>query len=141
VFANNDIVFHKFGWWDKMKAALDNGLDLVGIQEMTWYKFRFVEGSLFAARSETLEALQIKEGRLFDGRFKLSCEDVDLSERFLRSGLSIGQVHGLQPEYLVHIGHATINHKATQGDGLYDKMHESRRELCKKWGYPEKVED
>lgn len=141
VFANNDIVFHQFGWWDKMKAALDDGLDLVGIQEMTWYKFRFVEGSLFAARSEVLEALQEKQGSLFDGRFKLSCEDVDLSHRFLKSGLSIGQVHGLQHDYLSHIGHATIDHKAQRGEDLYDKMHDARRELCKKWGYPEQIED
>ena len=141
VFANNDIVFHKFGWWDKMRQRLDGGLDLVGIQEMTWYKFRFVEGSLFAARSEVLETLQEKPGRLFDTRFRLSCEDVDLSQRFLKAGLKIGQVHDVQPSYLVHAGHATINHRSMRGDDLVTKMHQSRRELCKKWGYPEKVED
>ncbi len=140
VFANNDIVFHKFGWWQKMRYLIDGGMDLVGIQEMTWYRFRFVEGSLFAARTASFEALEMGRDRLFDTRFKLTCEDVDLSERFLRAGLKIGQAQGLQPEWLVHIGHQTLQHFGAVED-LTDKMHASRRALCRKWGYDEKVED
>lgn len=145
LFANNDIVFHKFGWWDRMREALDpsagsgQGLALTGIQEMSWYRFRFVEGSLLAARTETLAGME-EDGRLFDPRFKLSCEDVDLSERFLRAGLEIGQTHGLQPEWLVHIGHQTLQ-KFGPTEDLVGKMHDARRALCKKWGYPEQVGD
>lgn len=138
LFANNDIVFHQFGWWDRMQELLDGGLDLVGIQEMTWYRFRFVEGSLFAARTATFQ--NVEEGKLFDTRFKLSCEDVDLSERFLRAGLKIGQATGLQPDWLVHVGHQTLNHFGATED-LVAKMHASRRALCKKWGYSEQVVD
>lgn len=139
LFANNDIVFHKFGWWDRFQEAVDAGLDLVGLQEMTWYQFRFVEGSLFAARTSTFEALK-EDGKLFDPRFKLTCEDVDLSRRALQKGLKIGQVIGLQPDWLVHIGHQTLHHYGATED-LQGKMHASRRALCRKWGVPEKVED
>lgn len=139
MFANNDIVFHQHGWWDHFQGMLDAGMHLVGIQEMTWYRFRFVEGSLFAARSKTFQRLE-DSGKLFDTRFKLSCEDTDLSERALRAGLRIGQVMGLQPDYLVHIGHQTLQHMSGKED-LHKKMHASRRALCKKWGYPEQVED
>jgi GT2 family glycosyltransferase len=139
LIANNDIVFHQYGWWERMQSLLDGGLDLVGIQEMTWYRFRFVEGSLFAARTSTFERIE-ENGKLFDTRFKLSCEDVDLSERFLRAGLRIGQVTGLQPDSLVHIGHQTLNYLAGRED-FQTKMHAARRSLCKKWGYPEQVND
>jgi GT2 family glycosyltransferase len=139
LFANNDIVWHKFGWWDRMREVLDGGLDLTGIQEMTWYKFRFIQGSLFAARTDTFQKLEEK-GKLFDTRFKLSCEDVDLSERFLRAGLKIAQTHGLQPEWLVHIGHQTLQHFGATED-LVGRMRAARKALCKKWGYPEQVED
>jgi GT2 family glycosyltransferase len=98
-----------------------------------------VEGSLFAARTATLLRL-MEKGRLFDPRFPLTCEDVDLSERFLRAGLKIGQVVGLQPDYLVHIGHATLSHFGPTED-LMGKMHASRRALCAKWGYEEREVD
>lgn len=139
LFANNDIVFHQFGWWNRMQELLDGGLDLVGIQEMTWYRFRFVEGALFAARTSTFQNVE-ENGKLFDTRFQLSCEDVDLSERFLRAGLKIGQVVGLQPDWLVHIGHQTLNHFGAAED-LVSRMHASRQALCRKWDYPEQVED
>ena len=133
MFANNDIVFYQYGWWDQLKDRLVGGLDIVGIQEMTWYKFRFVEGSLFALHGATAAALDEGAGRLFDNRFKLSCEDVDLSHRALEAGLKIGQVERLQPEYLVHIGHQTIQSLAGKED-LLPKMHASRTALCKKHG-------
>lgn len=141
MFANNDIEFYKPGWMSKMISMLESGLDLVGIQEMTWYKFRFVEGSLFVAKQSTLDAMSIKPGKVFDTRFKLSCEDVDLSERFLRAGLKIGQVEGLQPGHLVHIGHQTIDKFAQEDGGIIEKMHASRRVLCKKYGFDSQVED
>lgn len=140
LFANNDIVFHQHGWWDRFQALIDGGIDLVGLQEMTWYRFRFVEGSLFAARTKTFLQLADADGKLFDQQFKLSCEDVDLSERFLRAGLRIGQVPGLQPDYLVHIGHASLSHHGARED-LKAKMHESRERLCKKYDYEVKVAD
>jgi hypothetical protein len=139
MFANNDIEYYKAGWMSRLIQMLDGGFDLAGIQEMTWYRFRFVEGSLLVARTATLEALK-EDGRLFDIRFKLSCEDVDLSHRFLQAGMRIGQAHGLQPEYLVHIGHQTINAVGAQED-LVGAMHTSRRALCKKWRVPQQVED
>lgn len=139
LFANNDIVFHQYGWWDRFQTAIDGGMDLVGIQEMTWYRFRFVEGSLLAAKTGTFKAME-ESGKLFDTRFKLSCEDADLSERFLRAGLKIGQVHGLQPDYLVHIGHQTLQRFGATED-LIGKMNASRRALCKKWGHPIQVVD
>jgi len=139
LFANNDIVFHQYGWWDQFQELLDGGMDLAGIQDMTWHRFRFIEGSLFAAKTGTFKAME-ESGKLFDTRFKLSCEDVDLSERFKRAGLKIGQVHGLQPEYLVHIGHQTLQNFGPTED-LISKMNASRKALCKKWGYPVKVED
>lgn len=139
LFANNDIVFHQYGWWDQFQALLDGGMDLVGIQDMTWYRFRFIEGSLFASRTGTFKAME-ENGKLFDNRFKLTCEDVDLSERFRRAGLKIGQVNGLQPEYLVHIGHQTLQHFGATED-LIGRMNASRRALCKKWGHPVRVED
>lgn len=139
LFANNDIVYYKHGWWNILRARVDAGLDLVGIQEMVWGAFRFVEGSLMVAKASTLEALK-ENGKLFDTRFQLGCEDVDLSERFLRAGLKIGQVTGLQPDYLVHIGHQTIQSLAGKEDTL-TKMHMARRALCEKYGYPEKITD
>lgn len=140
IFANNDIVFHKSGWMSKMLNYLDEGYHLVGIQEMTWHRFRFVEGSLFAAPSEVLETLKMSKTQVFDTQFKLSCEDVDLSERALRLGLKIGQVHGLQPDYLVHIGHQTLSAFGPTED-LVSKMHASRRALCRKYGYDEREAD
>ena len=139
MFANNDITYFQYGWWHVIRQALEGGLDLVGIQEMTWYKFRFVEGSLMAAHRGTLEALE-ENGRLFDVRFKLSCEDVDLSYRVQKAGLRLGQVNGLQPDYLVHIGHQTIQSLQHREDVL-GKMHEARRALCRKYGYDEQVTD
>lgn len=139
LFANNDIVYYQHGWWDKIRATLDGDLALTGLQDMSWYKFRFIEGSLLAARTATLQALE-DGGKLFDERFKLSCEDVDLSERAQRAGLKIGQVPGLQPELLVHIGHQTIQSLAGQED-LLSKMHAARKALCAKYGYPEQVND
>lgn len=140
MFANNDIVFHKAGWMSAMITLVRQGLDLVGIQEMTWYRFRFVEGSLFVARTATFEALKMSSIQIFDPKFKLTCEDVDLSERALRAGLKIGQIIGLQPEYLVHIGHQTLNHVGASKD-VVKMMHDSRRYLCRKYGYEEKVTD
>lgn len=141
MFANNDIVFHKAGWMSQMLERVRSGFHLVGIQEMTWYRFRFVEGSLFVARTETLERLKLSTYSVFDSQFKLSCEDVDLSERALRAGMKIGQITGLQPDYLVHIGHQTLHHVKHFESGLGEVMHESRRALCRKYGYDEKVED
>lgn len=141
LYSNNDIVFYQYGWWDQIKERLNpSDLSLVGIQEMTWYKFRFVEGSLFAMHSATAAALDEGAGRLFDTRFKLSCEDVDLSHRALKAGLRIGQVEGLQPKYLVHIGHQTIQSLAGQED-LQAKMHAARLALCKKYGVEPLVAD
>lgn len=139
MFANNDIVFHKAGWMSKMIKRLDE-VHLTGLQEMSWYRFRFIEGSLFVARTETLEVIKMGKHVLFDTDFKLSCEDVDLSERFLRAGLDIGQTHGLQPDYLVHIGHQTLNAVGATED-TYGKMHTSRRALCRKYGYDERIID
>lgn len=139
LFANNDIVFHQAGWWDRFQQLLDDGFSLVGIQEMTWHQFRFVEGSLFAARTSTFEALAEK-GKVFDQRFKLSCEDVDLSHRALKAGLKIGQAHGLQPDFLVHIGHQSLQHYGATED-LLTLMHAAREELCKKWDVPVQVND
>jgi len=139
LFANNDIVYYSHGWWDILRGRLDAGLDLVGIQEMTWYRFRFVEGCLMLAKRATLDAL-LEKGKVFDTRFQLGCEDVDLSERFLRAGLKIGQVTGLQPNYLVHIGHQTIQSLAGKEDTLA-KMHEGRIRLCKKYGHETQVND
>ena len=67
LFANNDIVYYQAGWWDRIQQALDGGFQLTGIQEMTWGRFRFIEGSLFAARREHFEAVT-EDGRLFDTR-------------------------------------------------------------------------
>lgn len=141
MFANNDIVFYQYGWWSRFQEKLTAGnLDIVGIQEMTWYQFRFVEGSLFALHRDTAMVLEEEKGRLFDHRFKLSCEDVDLSHRALKAGLRIGQVEGLQPEYLVHIGHQTIQSIAGKED-LQTKMHAARTALCKKHGIDPWVND
>jgi glycosyltransferase involved in cell wall biosynthesis len=139
LFANNDIVYYKHGWWDILRQSLDAGMHLVGIQDMSWYRFRFIEGSLLLASRSALSTLA--EGkRIFDTRFQLTCEDVDLSERFLRAGLRIGQANGLQPDYLVHIGHQTIQSLAGKEDTLAI-MHESRVRLCKKYGYEPQVND
>lgn len=140
LFANNDIVFHKSGWMSQMVDRIDQGLGLVGIQEMTWYRFRFVEGSLFMVPTTVLNTLKRSKYQVFDTQFKLSCEDVDLSERFLRAGLDIGQV-ALQPEWLTHIGHQTINEVGRSGENVMAKMHASRRLLCKKYGYDAQIED
>jgi len=140
LFANNDIVFHKEGWMSQMIGKLDGGLSLVGIQEMTWYRFRFVEGSLLMAPSNVLDTIKMSRYQLFDTQFKLSCEDVDLSERILRIGLDIGQLP-LQPEWLTHIGHQTINEVGRGGEDVMSKMHQSRKLLCKKYGYDMQIED
>ena len=140
MFANNDIVFYEWGWLDRFFAALEGGMSIVGIQEMVWGKFRFVEGSLFALPMTVAQALEEAGGNLFDTRFKLSCEDVDLSHRALKAGLRIGQVEGLQPQYLVHIGHQTIQSLAGKEDPQA-KMHEAREALCKKWGFDPQTGD
>lgn len=143
IFANNDIYYHKAGWMSRLIETLEAGADLTGIQHMSWYKFAFLEGSLLAGRTETFRKL-VQPGtkyKLFDTRFKLSCEDVDLCHSALMLDMSLVPTQGLQPDWLVHLGHQTINAVGQTDKKILDRMHEARRELCRKWGYEERIED
>lgn len=149
VLANNDIVYHQEGWLDRMLDTFGDTIGIVGIQHMSWYKFAFVEGSLFAFPAAFRDEFNIKDDEddirkyvLFDERFELSCEDVDFNKRVQDAGYSVMQVNHppLQPTYLQHIGHQTINSLAHHTD-IVRITHQARIALCEKWGITPEIND
>lgn len=146
LIANNDIIYHQKGWEKRLQDTLREGVGIVGIQHMSWAYFSFVEGSLFMFPSSFKEEFDLQPDNdekveLFDERFEFIC-DVDFNKRVQEAGYSTVQVNSppLQPLYLQHLGHRTINTLAS----FYDYVgatHEDRIKLCEKWGYDPQIND
>lgn len=147
--ANNDIIYHQTGWEQRMMEVLQDPsrrVGIVGIQHMSWAYFSFVEGSLFMFSSRFKDEFDIQPDNdekveLFDERFEFIC-DVDLNKRVQEAGYTTVQVNSppLQPLYLQHLGHRTINTLAS----FYDYVgatHEDRVKLCEKWGFDPQIND
>jgi len=155
ILANNDIVYHQKGWMTRMIEPFDwedRRIGIVGIQHMSWYKWAFVEGSLFAIPTSFREMFDLREvpeendppyAVVFDEQFTLSCEDVDFNYRVQQAGYETIQVTGpaLQPTYLQHLGHRTIQSLSGTYENIITITHENRVRLCRKYGYPDQVVD
>lgn len=149
IMANNDIVYHQSGWETRMLDMFktDPKMGIVGIQHMSWAYFSFVEGSLFmlptAFRDEFNLGVSDEEARieLFDEQF-MYIADVDLNKRVQDAGYKTTQVVNppLQPMFLQHLSHRTINTLAHRID-FVKLTHEDRVKLCEKWGFDPQIND
>src|SRR5690606_22026866 len=108
--------------------------------------FAFVEGSLFAFPTHFRDEFDLGGESypvVFDERFSLSCEDVDFNHRVQQAGYHTIQVNNppLQPLWLQHIGHQTIETMKGTDEDIVRITHENRLLLCEKWGVPERIND
>lgn len=154
ILANNDIIYHEKppngqGWMTRLLEPfswLDRKIGIVGIQHMSWNHWSFVEGSLFAIPSSFKQEFNVSGDeftRVFDEEFTFSCEDVDLNARVQGAGYETIQVNSppLQPVWLQHIGHQTIQSLIGSDESIIELTHENRKRLCRKYGYPEQIVD
>lgn len=160
MIANNDIVYHEQGWmsrmlepfsWDeeeRLNRLIENEVGIAGIQHMSWRYFAFTEGSLFVFPKRFVEELAIEDAdtpypMVFDEQFTMSCEDVDFNYRVQKHGFATIQVDhpALQPHWLQHLGHRTINTLAGTDESIVNLTHENRIRLCEKWEFDPVVND
>lgn len=149
---NNDIVYYESGWMNKMIELYEQHSDMgiVGVQHMSWYKWAFVEGCIFMFPNRLVNELKLGDSEdeshypiVFDEQFTLSCEDVDFNARVQAAGYQTVQVTNpaLQPLYLQHLGHRTMQTMAGTPENIIDISHENRIRLCRKYGYDERIID
>lgn len=150
MLANNDIVFFEAPWMSRMIEPFswpDRKIGVVGIQHMSWYKFAFVEGSLFVIPASFREEFNISDdedrAEIFDDQFTLSCEDVDFNHRVQMAGYEVIQVNDppLQPRFLQHLGHRTVSTLQGTRENYIKLSHQNRVRLCEKWGFPPQIVD
>lgn len=153
IMSNNDIVFHELGWMSRLLEPFtwqNRKIGIVGIQHMSWYKWSFCEGSLFAFPAKFITDFDLRTSPevsdyplVFDEQFTLSCEDVDFNARLQAEGYETIQVNDppLQPRFLQHLGHRTIQSMAGTEENIIEISHENRIRLCRKYGYPDQIID
>lgn len=150
MLANNDIVYYENGWMSRMIepfSMINRNIGIVGIQHMSWYKWAFVEGSLFVFPREFIDKFKLSDSetypKIFDEQFTLSCEDVDFNARVQEAGYEVIQVTNpaLQPRWLQHLGHRTIQSLAGTDENIIEITHENRIRLCRKYGVDERIID
>lgn len=145
IMLNNDVVFNKVGWLDRLIAPLfQNSVGIAGSKMMTWNGFTFVEGAFFAFRVEA--ANRIKEnGQWFDEQFDFTCEEADFCTRMRNAGLDVVSTGIEDQGYVTHLHHGTLSWSNEEGGwngrSILEVMHECRRRLCRKYGKSEQVND
>ena len=153
MLANNDIYFHS-PWMTRMIEPFqwpNRKIGICGIQHMSWRFFSFTEGSLCVLPASFREEFDLRKTDelykdkpypvVMDERFMYIC-DVDLNHRVQLAGYECIQVNNppMQPKYLQHLGHSTINTLAFREDYLKN-AHQDRIDLCNKWGFEPVIED
>jgi hypothetical protein len=149
---NNDIYYWEKGWMSRMIEPFswtDRKIGIVGIQHMSWYKWAFTEGSAFIFPTSFRDEFKIGESEeepkysiVMDEQFWGIC-DVDFNARVQQAGYECIQVNNppLQPRWLQHLGHRTLNSLANTNEVVVHMTHEDRNKLCDKWGVPRQIVD
>lgn len=152
MLANNDIIYNERGWMSRMLEPFswqDRKIGIVGIQHMSWGHFAFVEGSLFMFPTSFREQFSIEEpndahfyNMVMDESMYYIC-DVDINRRIQDAGYETIQVNDppIQPRWLQHLGHRTLNTLAGSSESVVDITHKDRIALCRKYGYPDQIID
>ncbi len=147
VLVNNDVVFNKVGWLDKLILPIYNSSAIVGVtgsKLMSWNEFSFLEGA-FIAFSRTVANEFSDSGKLFDEQFEFTGEEVDFCHRVELNGKKLIETGIESQGYVTHLHHGTLcwmnEDGGWQGRSILDVMHESRRRLCRKWNKPERIND
>ncbi len=131
LICNNDIIFHKTGWFKEFDLALDDeGVGVVGMTGMSWHHVPFIQGSIFAFRREMFYAAD-EIG--FDERFEFTCEEADWCLRIQKTGKRIVQLPHLKGEYIEHLEGATRNFYRDETTNYQRLAHRSRLEFVYKW--------
>lgn len=147
VLLNNDIVFKKQGWLEKLVDPLASSeVGISGSKLMGWNGFNFAEGAFIAFRLSNAKAIA-ENGKIFDEQFLFTCEEVDFCYRMERSGKRLVETGIEEQGYAEHLHHGTLswsNHDGGFGPehlNIHNVMHESRIKLCRKYGKEDKVDD
>jgi len=149
VLLNNDMIFNRQGWLQKLIKPLHNRhIGATGGHMMQWNNMSFLEGSILAFRKDTATLLAEKETtypHIFDEQFFFTGEEVDFAQRVQRSGKTLVHVDVQDSGMVTHLSHGTLSWSNEEGgwngQSILEVMHESRRKLCRKYGLPERVND
>lgn len=108
---NNDVVFRKPGWLDRLNDRLSQpGTGVVGSTSMSVFGHNFSTGGIWGFN--LAKAVEVAEdGKILDERLNYCCQDVDISIRLAKVGLPPTHVPGteyVEDPYLEHAISKTV---------------------------------